>query len=240
MSAENFYRAGIYRMRVRMQPPSVYLLVVAVALMLAGIALAFAVAIVRPFPIELDLTRWLQSVIPAAVIQWLLDVEQPLLMASAALGLIALGALFLFRRGDAIFLALALLAGYACLEALKRLFARPRPTPELVRVVQSSGSFAFPSSIVGFALIAALLFCYITVRAYRARGYNETRDTLALGGVLLISLLLIALSSLAVLALGAHWPSDVLGAYLFGGAYAILSVLLRRQWMKWRGTDKVQ
>src|SRR5262249_51974802 len=160
--------------------------------------------------IELDMMRWLQNIIPDAAVRPLLALEQPLLIAGAALGLVVLGVLFMFRRGDAAFLALSLLAGYVCLEALKRLFVQPRPTPDLVRVIQYSGSFAFPSSIVGFALIATALFCYVAMRAFRVRGYNETRDRLMLVSVLFIAFALVALSSLVVLALGAHWPSDVL------------------------------
>ncbi len=239
MSAKDFYRPGIYRVKVRKQPPSVLLLIAAAVLAAAGIALGLAVAAVRAVPIELDLIRGLQSLLGDSVLRLSLRRENQLTIVLVAVLLAVVGVLVLRRWSSAGFFALAMLSAYLYMELLKRPFARPRPTADLVQVYQTSESFSFPSVIVGLVVVCVGLISYLMVRAYRARPLNETRDTIALIVVLLASLLLVALSSLAVLALGSHWPSDVLGSYLFGGAYTIIAVLARRQWMKWRGTDKL-
>lgn len=85
--------------------------------------------------------------------------------------------------------------------------SQPRPSPELVRVLESSAGSAFPSifalnyvSTVGFLAVLA---------AVKTAGKLRW-------GLLLICCSLLVLGWIARVALAAHWPSDVAVSYLIG------------------------
>ncbi len=90
---------------------------------------------------------------------------------------------------------------------MKELFAAPRPLPSQVDVSQTLGSFAYPS---GHVVGTTVLFILLLVFAPRLRLHSLlTRLLQAACVVMVLSM------PLARVWAGAHWPSDVLGGYLF-------------------------
>jgi membrane-associated phospholipid phosphatase len=85
-------------------------------------------------------------------------------------------------------------------ESTKAWFGRPRPSPDLIAVVGTPRGFTFPSTTITFF---AVTFGLLAVIAGRVR-----KTPLAMG-VLAGGLVMLALGCLARVALGAHWPSDV-------------------------------
>lgn len=86
-------------------------------------------------------------------------------------------------------------------ESTKAWFSRPRPSPDLIAVVGTPRGFTFPSTTITFF---AVTFGLLAVIAARVK-----KTPLAIG-VLIIGSVMLALGGLARVALGAHWPSDVI------------------------------
>lgn len=99
---------------------------------------------------------------------------------------------------------------------LKAAIDSPRPTGDLVRVLERADGLGFPS---GHAAGAMLL--YGAVIAVAPALTPARRGVAAIRAAAALMILLAGLSRIAV---GAHWPSDVLGGYLWGGV--LLAALL--------------
>ena len=117
------------------------------------------------------------------------------------------------------------LIGVASGSVVNRLFkawiSRPRPTESLVQVALKVSHESFPSGHVVFFIefFGFLLFLsYVLLKAGTVR-----RLALAICGTL------IALVGVSRVYLGAHWPSDVLGAYLAGGMWLMLMIEVYRR-----------
>ena len=115
--------------------------------------------------------------------------------------------------------------GVATGSGVNRLFkawiSRPRPTEPLVQVAYNVAHESFPSGHVVFFIefFGFLLFLsYVLLKPSAVR-----RLSLALCG------LLIALVGVSRVYLGAHWPSDVVGAYLAGGMWLMLMIEVYRR-----------
>lgn len=104
-----------------------------------------------------------------------------------------------------------------CVQVLKRVFAVPRPGD--MTLVSLPGSFSFPSahsfcSLVAFGMVGLLIF-----RALSVRGIARNK-ALVPGIILALLALLIGVSRIYV---GVHWPVDVLGGWLLGGAWLVFA-----------------
>ena len=135
----------------------------------------------------------------------------------------SLGLLGLRRWADALFLAAAALAPVINL-GLKELAARPRPDAALA-LVEETG-YAFPS---GHAVFAA---AFLGASIYVLNGINVPDGCSwchhlrrATQGAL--ALLILAVGASRVY-LGVHWPSDVIGGFLFGALYLAALVAVRQ------------
>jgi len=113
-------------------------------------------------------------------------------------------------RLEAIFILLT--SSSNLLNALvKRLIKRPRPTNELVSVVRVINEPSFPSGHVMHYTNLSGLMTYLLATNWRS---GKLRNTL----IAVCSALIICIGPSRVY-LGAHWPSDVMAGYLYGGLW---------------------
>jgi undecaprenyl-diphosphatase len=128
-------------------------------------------------------------------------------------GLIALAATLFWMvdlRLEAV-MVVALSATSAMLNALiKYIVARPRPTSDLVDVMHTASGMSFPSGhVMSYIAFWGLIFSF-TMILFKGRHWWRTT-------LLIVSGLCVVLIGPSRIYLGAHWASDVLGAYLIGG-----------------------
>ncbi len=184
--------------------------------------LAFALVIALGFAIEAGLTKDLDraglkalalrqgvsgdaAITSAQVITWLGDTARRSLAVVAA-------ALWLWwnkrPRAALAMLVFPTLAGVSS-SILKEAFARPRP--EIVPHLDVVTNLSFPSGHATNAMAILLL---------AAMAMATKRRSSALAAAIGVSLLI----GLSRLALGVHWPSDVIGGWLWGVGWALLGL----------------
>jgi undecaprenyl-diphosphatase len=131
-------------------------------------------------------------------------------------GMIAVGLLSLRRYSEAL-LVMPTMFSHALNYMLKDLAASPRPTPDLVRVTDHASGFGFPSGHT----MATVVFCGVVIYlAWRLIYHRQLRVAVqVLAGIAVVGIGFSRIYS------GAHWPSDVLGGYLWGTFYAVILVL---------------
>ncbi|HVF87848.1 MAG TPA: phosphatase PAP2 family protein [Pyrinomonadaceae bacterium] len=127
------------------------------------------------------------------------------------------------RRTEAAALVLSAGGGAIVNVLLKMLIGRPRPTADLVTVFSELGSQSFPSGHVTF-YVCYFGFLFFAAYALLPRGSFARRVALVLAA---LPVLLIGFSRVY---LGAHWPSDTLGAYLVSGLWLAFSLDVYRRW----------
>ncbi|MDT7605333.1 MAG: hypothetical protein QOF61_3330 [Acidobacteriota bacterium] len=141
-----------------------------------------------------------------------------------ALTALALLAFTLRRRRTEMFaLLLSVGGGEIVNRAVKWLIARPRPVAPLVRVSGYWARESFPSGHVTF-YVCFFGFLFFAAYGVLHRGTNARRASLALTA---LPVLFIGASRVY---LGAHWTSDVLGAYLLSGLWLALTLHFYRRW----------
>jgi len=135
------------------------------------------------------------------------------------------GYLFLAYRPAAAWLMLgAVLGGVTLSDLLKFTFARPRP--DFLTPAARVFSLSFPS---GHATLSAIT--YLTIGALLARLHASLTIRVY---IISIALLLILLVGLSRIYLGVHYPSDVLGGWCIGTAWAMGCWVLMT-WLQHRG-----
>ena len=139
--------------------------------------------------------------------------------ALGSLGVLALviaaSVLFLFitrQRVGAWMVSAATVGGIAATFVFKAVFARPRPDLLLHDAYVTSSSF--PS---GHAVMAAVV--YLTLGALIAREFS---NLLLKAYVMSVAVAVTLLVGLSRVYLGVHWPSDVLGGWSLGAAWALV------------------
>jgi undecaprenyl-diphosphatase len=155
---------------------------------------------------------------------WLAEVARDVTaLGSVAVLALVVGAvsgfLLLVRRWRTLGLVVGSTLGGTLVNALlKRLFARPRPTvvPHLTEVLTQS----FPS---GHAMLSAIV--YLTLGALLAQLVERRRLKAYLVGVALGLTLLIGLTRVY---LGVHYPTDVVGGWMAGLGWALVTALVAR------------
>jgi membrane-associated phospholipid phosphatase len=193
-------------------------------LIVAAALMSFLAAKYQYFPGDLPVARTMQS-LAGGRIEWARTVTSAV-SAPTIYFLLAISAIFSWRLAGWRGAAIALISYYCLLTAepwLKSMVGRPRPSPQLIGVVGTPSGYSYPS---GFGLIF-----------FSTIGWMATATWLYLRGnvrwvavSLLSALLLIGL--MARVTLGAHWPSDVLGAYLIGLAFTSMLALIASKWKR--------
>ncbi|MCZ6615487.1 MAG: phosphatase PAP2 family protein [Chloroflexi bacterium] len=115
--------------------------------------------------------------------------------------------LTLFRRWREAVLLWLILIPEGFLQLLKAVIDRPRPTEDLVRVLDPYASGSFPSGHTYHALLLMGLLLLFSATGIRNRWLRN--------GVMAIFSSLILFTAVSRLYLGAHWPSDIIGSALF-------------------------
>jgi undecaprenyl-diphosphatase len=127
---------------------------------------------------------------------------------------------------EAVVLLGVLLVGQGLWLVCGRLVDRPRPDTALVQVrLDEKDVHGFPSFPSGHAVYYTAFFgflWFLTFALVRPRRLRWPLLGLFAGLVLLVGV--------ARVYLGAHWPSDVVGGYLLGGAVLAAGIGLYRHW----------
>lgn len=138
--------------------------------------------------------------------------------------------LFLRRFSEASALALSTGGGGLLSRSFKVWIGRPRPSGEQIEVFRHIDSNSFPSGHVTFYVC---YFGFLFFVAYAILPRNTWRRRIAL----ILTFLPIPLVGLSRVYLGAHWPSDTLGAYLMSGVWLAVCLDFYRRWKKRGGGE---
>lgn len=128
-------------------------------------------------------------------------------------GLVLAGAVIFWLldlRLEAITIAVVSVTSDILNALIKALVARPRPSARLVDIISAATGNSFPSGhVMSYVAFWGLLFSFGLI-LFKGRSWWRV-------SLLIISGLLVVLVGPSRVYLGAHWTSDVLGAYLLGG-----------------------
>src|SRR5437764_1563834 len=173
------------------------------------VALAIIAHTVAYFPIDLTITRAIQSYHGVAfdrlmyAVSWLGFFPQVVPIGL----LVILGVSLAGLRWEAVSLAFA--AGSSLFGGLiKLVVVRPRPSANLVHVLNQLHSSSFPS---GHVLVFTSFCGFLVFLGYTLLKPSGIRSTL-----LIVLGCILAFMGPSRIYLGQHWFSDVMGAYLFG------------------------
>ena len=127
------------------------------------------------------------------------------------------------RRSEAAGLIMST-AGSGLINSLLKLsISRPRPSPDLLPIYHDWATQSFPSGHVTF-YVCYFGFLFFVAYALLLPASSARRLALVLTG---LPVVLIGFSRVY---LGAHWPSDTIGAYLWSGVWLGFSLEMYRRW----------
>ncbi len=131
--------------------------------------------------------------------------------------------LFLYVSGlkwETVVIFASLIGSSALGLGIKLLINRPRPSADLVNVINQLKDYSFPS---GHVLFFTTFFGFLLFLAYKLLkpAWWRTLLLVMLGG-------LVALIGPSRIYVGQHWASDVVAAYLLGSVWLAFSILIYR------------
>jgi undecaprenyl-diphosphatase len=205
-----------------------------ILLLALGVALAAIVSVEGVLSVDLKITQEVQE--PRAIDTLLL----PLMVFVSALGygvwpyllvVTAVAWLLLQRQ----WVAAALVAATALADGLvvlvKVIVARPRPAADLVEVYRTVTGYSFPSGHVVHYVAFYGMIGYLVWRRLRTPPPPGPLARVVLRVLLVLCGALVVLVGPSRVFLGAHWPTDVLGGYLLGGACLLLLIAAAERWL---------
>jgi len=135
----------------------------------------------------------------------------------ALVAILAVAMLLIHRRRlQALVLASTVVLAQGLSELLKAWIDRPRPT--LVSHLDLVYSSSFPS---GHAMMTPVV--YLTLAGILAAGQRRRSEKRLLLGAAVLLTVAVGVSRVY---LGVHWPTDVLGGWILGGAMALMAILI--------------
>lgn len=200
-------------------------------LVMTGAALALLTALgvlgglYEKFPGDLAVSTWVQSLGS----DWLDVVMEAIAAAGTPIGAlaavgIALLATFALRgpRAAGYLLAVTAVGVIVLRTVLKTAITRPRPTEELVRVMDIRDGYSFPSGHVMFyVVLLGSLYFLMSSSGLSGRTIRLLQAMIAI---------VLALTGISRVYLGVHWLSDVLAGYIFGAALVTVAAWAWRRW----------
>jgi membrane-associated phospholipid phosphatase len=134
--------------------------------------------------------------------------------------MIGITALVLFMKRytrEAIFVLLTTLSGVIS-TGIKLLINRPRPSADLVAIVEQAEGMSFPS---GHVTMYVMFFGFVALLTLVLKGFSRRLRLV----VLAFCFFMILAVPLSRLYLGAHWFSDVLGGFLIGTTFLVILII---------------
>jgi membrane-associated phospholipid phosphatase len=196
-------------------------------LLSGAVMLSFIAQRTQFFPGDMSITKQLQKRHNPLLRKFMIGISEigfPKLAVPLTLCIASIFWALRFRL-EALFILLT--SSSNILNALvKRLIKRPRPTNELVTVVRVINEPSFPSGHVMHYTNFFGLLIYLLATNWHS---SKLRNTL----IATCTSLIVAIGPSRVY-LGAHWPSDVMAGYLYGGLWfgGLITVYLRvKAWM---------
>jgi membrane-associated phospholipid phosphatase len=183
-----------------------------IGLLIIAVLITLAAKYCVTFPGDVAVERFVQSLVPRNL-GWAVTVSRT---AEFPWILLTLASIFVLSWGlagwrAAILSILSFLGMLALGLWLGPVVARPRPSPELVHVFRPFKGYSFPSL---FALRYAATFGFLAILvSWKGSGMLRT-------SLLILCAALLVVGWVARVALGAHWPSDVVLSYYFGFLWA--------------------
>jgi membrane-associated phospholipid phosphatase len=189
--------------------------------------LTFLVETTPSFPIDLQITRAIQSIDSPFFEGSMRLISWPgFLPQSIVIPLLIAFILYIYGlHWESVTSLLAATASGLTNELVKDIIRRPRPTIDLVHVFAALKSYSFPSGHVMF-YVSFFGFIWYLVFTLLKRSWKRGLLLGFFGGLIL-------LVGVSRIYLGQHWASDVLGAYLLGGLL-LAGIILFYQWGKKR------
>lgn len=181
-----------------------------IAVIGAFTTLTILVKLTPSFPIDVQITRALQSLSSPVFFAFMNLISWPGFSPQGYL-IAAVIVLTLYIFGfhwEAVAALFATLLPPVANVIVKETIQRPRPTVDLVDVFQILDSYSFPSGHVMF-YVGFFGFLWFLAYTLLKRSWLRTSLLVLLG-------LFIALVGFSRIYLGQHWATDVLGAYLLG------------------------
>ena len=162
----------------------------------------------------------------ANVLNWLGETAP-----AVALGGLAVLMLAYLHRAFEASIVLAAVAAKSFSPMLKDLLESPRPDGSSVQVTDVFNGFGFPSGhAMGAMLLYGSLF-YVTGRLDPFRGQRVVQA---------LAVLMILGTGFSRIYVGAHWPTDVLGGYLWGSTFLVVAIAICTSiWAPRTGNERV-
>lgn len=179
-----------------------------VTVLLSFIWLAKEVKSVLYFPLDLQISKVIQSINFDGFSEIMTFISSlgwsvPMYIT---IGLVAIVLFILNKRIASIFIFIISFVDMALFQTFSKIISRPRPNESLIHVDFHISAGGFPS---GHVLLYTLIFGFLIYLSYVSIKSIWIKTT-----IISIFLLFVFLVGVARIYSGQHWPSDVLGAYL--------------------------